>query len=97
MTFLAGIAAEYFIYHRMLRLPLRTGDYEQVRPALKRWIKVTGAWNLLVAAGCVIYFVALSSRHGHALAWVAPPIGAVFGSALALQFVVMPIARAARS
>lgn len=77
-------------------MPLRSGNFEQLRPALKRWIKVTAAWNLLVAGGCVIYFVALSSRHGHALAWVAPPIGAVFGSALALQFVVMPISRAAR-
>jgi hypothetical protein len=80
----------------MLRVPLRSGNFEQLRPALKRWIKVTGAWNLLVAAGCVIYFVLVSSRHGHALAWVAPPIGAVFGSALALQLVVTPIARAAR-
>jgi hypothetical protein len=80
----------------MLRVALRTGAFDQLRPALKRWIKVTGAWNVLVAAGCVVYFFAVSSRHGHALAWVAPPIGAVFGSALALQLVVMPIARAAR-
>jgi hypothetical protein len=80
----------------MLRVPLRSRNFEQLRPALKRWIKVTGAWNLLVAAGCVIYFVLVSSRHGRALAWVAPPIGAVFGSALALQLVVTPIARAAR-
>jgi hypothetical protein len=57
---------------------------------------VTGIWNLVVVAGCVIYLVAVSSRHGHAAAWVAPPVGAVFGSALVLQFVVTPIARAAR-
>jgi hypothetical protein len=80
----------------MLRVPLRSGNFEQLRPALKRWIKVTGAWNLLVAAGCVVYFVLVSSRHGHTVAWIAPPIGAVFGSALALQLVVMPIARATR-
>ena len=91
-----GIAAEYLIYHRMLRVPLRAGNFEQLRPALKRWIKVTAAWNLLVAAGCVVYFFAVSSRHGHTVAWIAPPIGAVFGSALALQLVVMPIARATR-
>jgi hypothetical protein len=80
----------------MLRVPLRSRDFEQLRPALKRWIKVTGAWNLLVAAGCVVYFLAVGSRHGHAVAWIAPPIGAVFGSALALQLVVMPISRATR-
>jgi len=80
----------------MLRERLRAGNFEQLRPALMRWIKVTGAWNLLVAAGCVVYFFAVSSRHGHTVAWIAPPIGAVFGSALALQLVVMPIARATR-
>jgi hypothetical protein len=80
----------------MLRAPLRAGNFEQLRPAVMRWIKVTAAWNLVVVAGCVIYFVLVSSRHGHAVAWVAPPIGAVFGSAVALQLVVMPIARATR-
>jgi apolipoprotein N-acyltransferase len=89
-------AAEYGLYLRFLRDPLRTRDFEQVRPALKRWIKATGAWNVLVVVGCVIYWVAISSRHGHTVAWVAPPVGAVFGSALVLQLVVMPIARSAR-
>jgi hypothetical protein len=54
-------------------------------------------WQVLVIGGCVLYVAALTSRHGHAVAWVAPPVGAAFGSAFPLQLVAMTIARSIRS
>jgi hypothetical protein len=95
-SFLVAIAAEYGLYHRFLRAPLRTHDLVQLRPALTRWIMATGAWNLLVVVGSVIYLVAVNPGRGHGVAWVAPPVGGVFGSALVLQFVVTAISRSAR-
>jgi hypothetical protein len=77
-------------------VPLRTRDVLQFRPALTRWVKVVLVWQALVIGGCVLYVAVLTSRHGHSVAWVAPPAGAVFGSALPLQLVAMAIARAAR-
>ena len=53
-------------------------------------------WQAMVIGGCVLYVAVMTSRHGHGVAWVAPPAGAVFGSALPLQVVAMAIARAAR-
>jgi hypothetical protein len=95
-AFLVAVGAEYGLYQRFLGTPLRTRKFEQLRPALTRWIMATGAWNLLVVVGCVVYLFAVNPGRGHALAWVAPPVGAVFGSALVLQFVVMAITRSMR-
>jgi hypothetical protein len=67
-----------------------------MRPALKRWIKVALVWEVLVLTACAAYMALLSSRHGAGIAWIAPAVGAVLGTALPLQFVVISIARAAR-
>ena len=96
VAFLAAIAIEYGLYHRFLRDALAARDLTNLRPALKRWVKFTVAWQLVVVAGCVLYLVALASRHGRSVAWVAPPLGAAFGSALPLQFVAMAIVRSTR-
>jgi hypothetical protein len=92
-----AFALQYGLYHRLLREQLRTHDLELVRPALKRWIKVTIVWQVLVLGGSALYLAALGSRHGHGVAWVAPAVGAVFGTALPLQFVVMAIMRSMRA
>ena len=79
----------------MLQGALRSNELEQVRPALKRWLRIAIIWQVMVLAGCGIYLTALTSRHG--IAWISPAVGAVFGTALPLQFVVVAILRSARS
>jgi hypothetical protein len=69
---------------------------EQVRPALKRWVTFTTVWQVAVLGGCGLYMVVLSTRHGQGVAWISPAVGAVFGTALPLQFVVVAILRSAR-
>ena len=95
-AFLAALGAQYGLYHRLLRAPLRTRDVLQFRPALSRWLRVTVVWQVLVIGGCVLYLAVMTSRHGHSVAWVLPAVGAVFGTALPLQFVAVAIARSTR-
>jgi hypothetical protein len=91
-----AFGVEYGLYHRLLRDPLRTHDPGRIRPALVQWLKVTVAWQVIVLVGCALYLVAFGSRHGHSVAWVSPAVGAVFGTAFPLQFVVMAIMRSMR-
>jgi len=81
----------------LLREPLRTRELEQVRPAIMRWMKIAIVSQVLVLGACGLYLAALGSRHGHSAVWIAPAVGAAFGTALPLQFVVMAILRSARS
>ena len=80
-----------------MRGQLLTRDPAQVRAALKRWIKVMVVWQVLVLGACGIYLVSLGSSGGHSFASISPAIGAIFGTALPLQFVVMAILRSLRT
>jgi hypothetical protein len=91
-----ALAAQYSLYLRLLRQPLRTRDAEQALPAVRRWLKFAIVWQVLVLAGCAVYVSALASRHAHSVAWIAPAVGAVFGTALPLQLAVMTILRSGR-
>jgi hypothetical protein len=95
-AFLLAAGAEYALYHRLLRDPLRTRDAALIRPATKRWLIGTVALQVSVIAACILYVVVLGSRHGQSSAWIFPAVGAVFGLALPLQFILMPIVRAFR-
>ena len=63
---------------------------------MKRWIKVSIVWQALVLIACGIYLAALGPTRGHNFAWISPAVGAAFGTALPLQFVVMAIMRSVR-
>lgn len=80
-----------------MRGQLLTRDPAQVRAAVKRWIKVIVVWQVLVLGACGLYLVALGSGGGHSFASISPAIGAIFGTALPLQFVVMAILRSLRT
>lgn len=97
VAFLSAFVLQYGLYHRLLREPLRTRDLEHVRPAIMRWMKIAIVSQVLVLVACGLYLAALTSRHGHSAVWIAPAVGAAFGTALPLQFVVMAILRSARS
>ena len=91
-----GFAVQYGLYHRLLHAALRSHVIELVRPALKRWVTFATVWQLAVLGGCGLYMVVLSTRHGQGVAWISPAVGAVFGTALPLQLVVVAILRSAR-
>jgi hypothetical protein len=80
----------------LLRDQLRSHDLDLTRQALKQWVKVAIVWQVLVLGGCAAYLLVFGSRHGPGFAWVSPAVGAAFGTALPLQFVVMAILRSAR-
>ncbi len=63
---------------------------------MRRWLKFVIVWQVLVLAGCVLYVSMLASRHLRSVAWIAPAVGAVFGTALPLQVAVMAILRSGR-
>ncbi|HEX9475975.1 MAG TPA: hypothetical protein VGA41_04915 [Candidatus Dormibacteraeota bacterium] len=67
-----------------------------MRPALGRWLKVVLPWQLAVVVASTGYVAVLASMHVRGFAWVAPAIGAVFGTAMPLQVVVIAILRASR-
>jgi hypothetical protein len=92
-----AFAVQYGLFHGLLRPALQTRDSAQVRAALKRWIKVAIVWQVLVLGACAFYLVAFRSGHGSGAAWITPAVGAVFGTAIPLQFVVMAILRSVRS
>jgi hypothetical protein len=71
-----------------------TKDIGLAKPALVLWLKIALTWQALVLIGSGVYLV--GSHHPSGVAWTAPAIGAIVGSALPLQFVVVGIMRAAR-
>jgi hypothetical protein len=81
----------------MLRTAVRSRDPALVRPALVRWIKVAIVWQVLVLAGCGVYLLAFGPAHGKSVAWISPAVGAVLGTAIPLQLVVMAILRSMRA
>jgi hypothetical protein len=92
----AAIAAQLGFYFTFLHTALRARDVALARPAMKRWIVVVLAWQLIVVAAAASYVALLGSKHAHGAAWVAPAIAAVIGTALPLQIVVVAVLRAGR-
>lgn len=84
------------LYLWMLRGPLQTGDLEQARPAVTRWIKIALGWQTVVLVASGAYVLVTGSSHPHGFAWIAPAIAAVIGTALPLQIAVATILRAGR-
>lgn len=75
---------------------MRTLDTARMRPAVTRWLKVVLVWQVVVVGLAAGYVLTLAPTHPPGLAWVAPAIAAIFGTALPLQVAVIAILRAAR-
>ena len=80
----------------MLQRPLGLTDLELARPAIARWVKTVLVFQTLVLVATGSYVAVMASKHPHGIAWIAPAIGVVIGTALPLQVVVMAILRAGR-
>lgn len=87
---------QYGLFARLLQGPLRTHDVAQMRPAVGRWLTVVLAWQVVVLVVSGGYVALLRSQHAAGYAWVAPAIGAVFGTAIPLQVAVVAILKASR-
>ncbi len=84
-------AAQIGLYTTMLRRALRLSDLELARP-----VKTVLVFQTLVLLATGLYVWVMASKHLHGIAWTAPAIGAVIGTALPLQLAVMSILRAGR-
>ncbi|HEX6488530.1 MAG TPA: hypothetical protein VF137_06605 [Candidatus Dormibacteraeota bacterium] len=86
-------------YAGWLRLGARRateGSVEQRRSALRRWLVFAVAWQLAVLVGIGIYIAVISGGSHSSAAWIAPAAGALVGTALPLQVVVMSLMRGLR-
>jgi hypothetical protein len=92
-----ALLVQFGIFARLLQRPLRSGDAAVLRGAAVRWIKVSLAWQVLVLAGSAAYVIGQSSSHPPGFDWIAPALGAVLGTALPLQLVVVSLMRSMRS
>ncbi|HEX9099316.1 MAG TPA: hypothetical protein VF956_07515 [Candidatus Dormibacteraeota bacterium] len=96
VAFLLTLGIQYGLYHRLLQRPLLTHDDAQMRPAVGRWLKAVLMLQVVVVAASVGYVGVLGSQHPRGIAWIAPAIAAVFGTAIPLQVAVVAILRAGR-
>jgi hypothetical protein len=90
-VFVVCLLVQYAGYERILAAGLRAPEVEDRRRALKRWVVFAVTWQALVIAGVVAY--ALAGRRA-GLAWVAPPIAALLGTALPYQLAASRLIRA---
>jgi len=88
---------QFSVYQRLLAPGLRQPDPERRRAALLRWFTFAVLWQLLVLVLIAAYGLAFYRHHPPGLSWVAPPVGAVIGTAAPLQIAALRIARSLRS
>ena len=93
---MVSIAVQLGLYGWLLRPALSKRDLAVMRPAIFRWLKVVIVWQVAVVVASATYVAVLGSKHPGGFAWVAPAIGAIFGTAMPLQLAVIAIMRAGR-
>ena len=87
---------QYAGYDRILATSLREADVDATRRGLRRWLVFALGWQVLVIAGCFVYAFVMTRTHRSGLAWIAPPIGALLGTALPYQLAASRLLRAVR-
>jgi hypothetical protein len=87
---------QYAGYDRLLAAGLREPSAEARQRGMKRWLVFALAWQALVIAGCFVYAFVMTRTHRSGLAWVAPPIAALLGTALPYQLAATRLLRAVR-
>lgn len=94
---MVSVAVQFGLYAWLLRRALLTHDISVMRPAILGWLKVVLVWQVAVVAASATYVAVLGSSHPGGFAWVAPAVGAIVGTAMPLQVVVIAIMRAGRN
>ena len=80
----------------MLVAALHESDPALRQRGLKRWVLFALVLQSLVIVGVVLYAFAVTRAHHSGFVWIAPPLGALLGTALPYQLAVMRLARAGR-
>ena len=96
VAFLAACAAQYAIYRRFLSADLRSPDLAVRQAALKRWLKITLAWQGVEVVLVLAWVVPFLLSHAGKGLWILPAAGLLLGTAVAFQPVLARIARALR-
>lgn len=94
-AFLLCLGIQLGAYQRLLRPALRADEAGQRRRGLRRWVTFLVIFQVLVVAAGVAYALLAARVHQGGLAWVAPPLGAIVGTAIPLQLAVAGISRSA--
>jgi hypothetical protein len=92
--FLAAAAVQLGLYQWLLRAPLQAADLDRLRPAFRRWIAGALGLQTLVVAVAGVYVFVLMRGHPPGVAWIAPALGLLLGTALPLQLVASSALRA---
>lgn len=64
------------------------------RRTVVRWFSLNAGIWVLVVLGCIAY-IAVFRHQSTGYAWIVPPVAALLGTGLPMQFSVMRIARTA--
>lgn len=94
-AFIVCLGVQLGGYYRLLGPALRASEPLQRRLGLRRWVAFLVVWQLLVIAAVALYAFLVTRAHPHGLAWAAPALGAIVGTAIPLQLAVAGISRAA--
>jgi hypothetical protein len=96
-AFCASMGLMWLAYRSILVAGLRRPEVDVRRRAMTRWVMVVLGIQVLLGV-CIVAYLALTARGGvPALGRALPPLGAVLGSALALQLAVFRLTRALRA
>jgi hypothetical protein len=71
-------------------------DPVEKRRTVVRWFSLNAGMWVLVVICCIVY-IALLRGHVTGYLWILPPVAALLGTGLPMQFAVMRIARTALS
>jgi hypothetical protein len=91
-VFIGSLAVELAGYSWLV-VGLRAPESTSRMRALKRWALFAVAWQVAVLAGCVVYALTLTHGSRPAGVWIAPPIGALVGTAIPYQLVATRLIR----
>ena len=91
-----ALGAQLFGYFRLLVPHLAEPEPAVRARALRRWVAFIVAWQVVVLVAVAAYAIPLASAHTRGLAWLAPGLGAVLGTAFPLQLAISRILRALR-
>jgi hypothetical protein len=95
-AFLVAGGVQYGLYAWLLRPAFKSGAFADARPAFVRWIIAALVWQGVVIVAAGAYMVMVGRAHPPGLAWAAPPLAALLGTALPLQLVASAAMQAAR-
>jgi len=89
-------AVQYLLFSGFLVPGLARPEPAEKRRTVIRWFSFNAGIWVLVVIGCIAY-IAVFRHRATGYAWIVPPVAALLGTGLPMQFSVMRIARTALS